>query len=152
MTTPSSESPDLDLIAKAVLDGANAAVAGSLMERMEITLDEVSPNRIVASMPVAGNTQPYGLLHGGASAVLAETVGSVGSGIHAAAIGKIPVGIELSCTHHRAARSGRVRAVAVPLSIGRTLATWQITVTDDDDRLICTSRLTCMLREAPPGS
>ncbi|MGB3673220.1 MAG: hotdog fold thioesterase [Candidatus Nanopelagicales bacterium] len=152
MTTPSSESPDLDLIAKAVLDGANAAVAGSLMERMEITLDEVSPNRIVASMPVAGNTQPYGLLHGGASAVLAETVGSVGSGIHAAAIGKIPVGIELSCTHHRAARSGRVRAVAVPLSIGRTLATWQITVSDDDDRLICTSRLTCMLREAPPGS
>lgn len=152
MTTPSSESPDLDLIAKAVLDGANAAVAGSLMERMEITLDEVSPNRIVASMPVAGNTQPYGLLHGGASAVLAETVGSVGSGIHAAAIGKIPVGIELSCTHHRAARSGRVRAVGVPLSIGRTLATWQITVTDDHDRLICTSRLTCMLREAPPGS
>ena len=152
MTTPSSESPDLDLIAKAVLDGANAAVAGSLMERMEITLDEVSPNRIVASMPVAGNTQPYGLLHGGASAVLAETVGSVGSGIHAAAIGKIPVGIELSCTHHRAARSGRVRAVAVALSIGRTLATWQITVSDDDDRLICTSRLTCMLREAPPGS
>ncbi|MFA7267358.1 MAG: hotdog fold thioesterase [Candidatus Nanopelagicales bacterium] len=152
MTTPSSESPDLDLIAKAVLDGANAAVAGSLMERMEITLDEVSPNRIVASMPVAGNTQPYGLLHGGASAVLAETVGSVGSGIHAAAIGKVPVGIELSCTHHRAARSGRVRAVAVPLSIGRTLATWQITVTDDEDRLICTSRLTCMLREAPPGS
>ena len=152
MTTPSSESPDLDLIAKAVLDGANAAVAGSLMERMEITLDEVSPNRIVASMPVAGNTQPYGLLHGGASAVLAETVGSVGSGIHAAAIGKIPVGIELSCTHHRAARSGRVRAVAVPLSIGRTLATWQLSVSDDDDRLICTSRLTCMLREAPPGS
>ena len=152
MTTPSSESPDLDLIAKAVLDGANAAVAGSLMERMEITLDEVSPNRIVASMPVAGNTQPYGLLHGGASAVLAETVGSVGSGIHAAAIGKIPVGIELSCTHHRAARSGRVRAVAVPLSIGRTLATWQITVSDDDDPLICTSRLTGMLREAPPGS
>ena len=152
MTTPSSESPDLDLIAKAVLDGANAAVAGSLMERMEVTLGGVSPNRIVASMPVAGDTQPCGLLHGGASAVLAETVGSVGSGIHAAAIGKIPVGIELSCTHHRAARSGRVRAVAVPLSIGRTLATWQITVSDDDDRLICTSRLTCMLREAPPGS
>lgn len=122
------------------------------MERMEITVDEVTPDRIVASMPVVGNTQPYGLLHGGASAVLAETVGSLGSGIHAAAIGKLPVGIELSCTHHRAARSGRVHAVATPLSIGRTLATWNIVITDDDDRLICTSRLTCILRDAPPGS
>ena len=122
------------------------------MERMEITVDDVTPDRIVASMPVAGNTQPYGLLHAGASAVLAETVGSLGSGIHAAAIGKLPVGIELSCTHHRAARSGRVHAVATPLSIGRTLATWNIVITDDDGRLICTSRLTCMLRDAPPGS
>lgn len=152
MTTPSSESPDVESIAKAVMDSANQSIAGSLMERMEITLDEVTPDRVVASMPVLGNTQPYGLLHGGASAVLAETVGSIGSGIHGAVIGKIPVGIELSCTHHRAARSGRVHAVGVPLSIGRTLATWQITVTDDDGRLICTSRLTCMLREAPPGS
>ncbi len=152
MTTPSSESPDVQAIAKAVFESTNASVAGSLMERMEITVDEVTPDRIVASMPVVGNTQPYGLLHGGASAVLAETVGSLGSGIHAAAIGKLPVGIELSCTHHRAARSGRVHAVATPLSIGRTLATWNIVITDDDDRLICTSRLTCILRDAPPGS
>ena len=152
MTTPSSESPDVQAIAKAFFESANDSVPGSLMERMEITVDEVTPDRIVASMPVAGNTQPYGLLHGGASAVLAETIGSIGSGIHGAAIGKLPVGIELSCTHHRAARSGRVHAVATPLSIGRTLATWHIVITDDDDKLICTSRLTCMLRDAPPGS
>lgn len=152
MTTASSESPDLNAIAKAVLESTEASIAGTLMERMEITVDEVTPDRIVASMPVAGNTQPYGLLHGGASAVLAETIGSLGSAIHGAAIGKLPVGIELSCTHHRAARSGRVHAVATPLSIGRTLATWQIVITDDDDRLICTSRLTCMLRDAPPGN
>lgn len=152
MTTPSSESPDVDAIAQAVLESTQQSIAGTLMERMEITVDEVTPERIVASMPVAGNTQPYGLLHGGASAVLAETVGSMGSAIHGAAIGKLPVGIELSCTHHRAAKSGRVHAVATPLSIGRTLATWNIVVTDDDDRLICTSRLTCMLRDAPPGS
>lgn len=152
MTTPSSESPDVQAIAEAVFENANSSAGGSLMERMEITVDDVTPDRIVASMPVAGNTQPYGLLHGGASAVLAETVGSLGSGIHAAAIGKLPVGIELSCTHHRAARSGRVHAVATPLSIGRTLATWNIVITDDDGRLICTSRLTCMLRDAPPGS
>jgi 1,4-dihydroxy-2-naphthoyl-CoA hydrolase len=151
MTSPSSESPDLVEIAKAVLDGTQASVPGSLVERMEITIDEVTPERIVGSMPVAGNTQPYGLLHGGASAVLAETLGSIGSAVHAAAIGKLPVGIELSCTHHRAARGGRVSGTATPLSVGRTLATWQIKIVDDEDRLICTSRLTCMLREAPPG-
>ena len=79
MTTPSSESPDMNAIAKAVFDGTQASVAGSLVERMKISVDEVSPDRIVGSMPVAGNTQPYGLLHGGASAVLAETLGSIGS-------------------------------------------------------------------------
>jgi uncharacterized protein (TIGR00369 family) len=142
----------MNAIAKAVFDGTQASVAGSLVERMEISVDEVSPDRIVGSMPVAGNTQPYGLLHGGASAVLAETLGSIGSAVHGAALGKLPVGIELSCTHHRAARSGRVRGIATPLSLGRTLATWQIEIKDDDDRLICTSRLTCMLRDAPPGT
>ncbi len=152
MTTPDSESPDLDAIAAMVVQQSIQSAAGTLMERMEISLDEVTPERIVASMPVAGNTQPYGLLHGGASAVLAETVGSVGSGIHGAAIGKIPVGTELSCTHHRAARSGRVTAVGTPLSIGRSMATWEIVISDDDGKRICTSRLTCLLRDAPPGS
>ncbi|MFT6564399.1 MAG: hypothetical protein ACJAY5_001153 [Actinomycetes bacterium] len=152
MTTSDSESPDLNTIAAKVAEHSELSAAGTLMERMEMSIVEVTPQRVVISMPVAGNTQPYGLLHGGASAVLAETVGSIGSGIHAAALGKIPVGIELSCTHHRAVRSGIVTAVGTPLSIGRSLATWEIAVTDDEDRRICTSRLTCMLREAPPGS
>jgi len=149
MTSPSSESPDLVEIARAVLEGTQASVSGSLVERMEITIDEVTPERIVGSMPVAGNTQPYGLLHGGASAVLAETLGSIGSAVHGAAIGKLPVGIELSCTHHRAARGGRVRGTATPLSVGRTLATWQIEIVDDEDRLICTSRLTACCGTLP---
>ena len=152
MTTSDSESPDLNTIAAKVAEHSELSAAGTLMERMEMSIVEVTPQRVVISMPVAGNTQPYGLLHGGASAVLAETVGSIGSGIHAAALGKIPVGIELSCTHHRAVRSGIVTAVGTPLSIGRSLATWEIVVTDAEDRRICTSRLTCMLREAPPGS
>lgn len=152
MTTSDSESPDLNTIAAKVAEHSESSAAGTLMERMEMSIVEVTPQRVVISMPVTGNTQPYGLLHGGASAVLAETVGSIGSGIHAAALGKIPVGIELSCTHHRAVRSGIVTAVGTPLSIGRSLATWEIAVTDDEDRRICTSRLTCMLREAPPGS
>lgn len=137
--------------AQVMREQVESSIAGTLMERMEITVEEVTPERIVASMPVAGNTQPYGLLHGGASAVLAETIGSMGAGINAAPHGRIPVGIELSCTHHRAARKGRVTAVGVPISSGRTLATWEIVISDDEGNRICTSRLTCMLREAPPG-
>ena len=133
-------------------DQVEASVAGTLMERMEITFEEVTPERIVATMPVAGNTQPYGLLHGGASAVIAETIGSMGAGINAAPHGRIPVGIELSCTHHRAARQGRVTATGTPISSGRTLSTWEIVIRDEADNRICTSRLTCLLREAPPGS
>lgn len=152
MNTSNSESPNMDEIAAQMARHAQETAAGTLMERMELEIVEVTPNRLIGRMPVAGNTQPYGLLHGGASAVLAESLGSMGSAIHAAANGRIPVGIEISCTHHRAARGGHVTGVATPLSIGRTLATWHIEIRDDEERLICTSRLTCLLREAPPGA
>ena len=122
---------------------------GSLSSQMGIEVIEASSDRVVARMPVAGNTQPYGILHGGASAVLAETIGSIGSAIHAGMNGRIAMGIELSCTHHKSVADGFVTAVATPLSLGRTLATWDITVTDDGGRRICTSRLTCLLRDAP---
>jgi uncharacterized protein (TIGR00369 family) len=97
-------------------------------------------------MPVAGNTQPYGLLHGGASGVLAESVGSIASSLHAGP-GRIALGIELSLSHHRSAREGFVHARATPLAVGRTLATFHIAITDDSDRAICTARLTCLLRD-----
>lgn len=129
----------------------NAVSAGTLLERMDITIVEASIDRVVARMPVAGNTQPYGLLHGGASAVLAESVGSIGSAMHGAVIGRLPVGIELSCSHHRAVRDGSVTATATPISLGRTLATWEIVVTDDAGRRVCTARLTCAMRQAPPA-
>lgn len=119
---------------------------GALGARMGIEWTYVSPERTVASMPVAGNTQPYGLLHGGASGVLAESVGSVAASMHAGP-GRIAVGIELNLSHHRSARDGRVHAEATPLSVGRTLATYQIRITDDADRPVCTARLTCMLRD-----
>lgn len=152
VNTPGHDTTNMDAIVEQMRSDMLASAAGTLMERMEIELVEVTPQRLVGRMPVAGNTQPYGLLHGGASAVLAETLGSAGSAIHAAANGRIPVGIELSCTHHRAARSSFVTGVATPLSIGRTLATWHIEIRDDEDRLICTSRLTCLLREGAPGA
>lgn len=123
---------------------------GTLVERMEIDLLEVTNERVVARMPVARNTQPYGLLHGGASVVLAETLGSIGSAHHAGA-GRIAVGIDINATHHRAATSGHVVGVATPISLGSTIASWQVVVTDDEGRRLCTSRITCLLRDVPPG-
>jgi uncharacterized protein (TIGR00369 family) len=117
---------------------------------MGMELVEVSAERTVARMPVRGNTQPYGLLHGGASAALAETVGSLAAATHAAP-GRIAVGVDLNATHHRAVRSGWVTGVATPLSLGRSVASYEIVVTDDEGRRVCTARLTCALRERPPA-
>jgi len=117
---------------------------------MQIVLLEVSAQRVVGRMPVAGNTQPYGLLHGGANVVLAETLGSIASQINAGR-DKATVGIEVSATHHRAARSGFVTGVATPIHVGRTTMTFEIVIADDDGKRTCTSRLTCLVRDAPPG-
>ncbi|MFC4007492.1 PaaI family thioesterase [Nonomuraea purpurea] len=119
---------------------------GTLADRMGIEFLEAGPERVVGRMPVEGNTQPYGLLHGGASAVLAETLGSVGAAIHAGPE-RLAVGIELNATHHRSASSGFVTGVATRVHGGRTLATYEIEIADEQGRRVCTSRLTCMLRE-----
>ncbi len=119
---------------------------GALGSTMGIEYLHVAPDLVIARMPVAGNTQPYGLLHGGASGVLAESVGSIASSLHAGP-GRIALGIELSLSHHRSAREGFVHARATPLSVGRTLATFNVAITDDADRAVCTARLTCLLRD-----
>ncbi|MER6527405.1 hotdog fold thioesterase [Streptomyces sp. NPDC001508] len=120
--------------------------AGHLGTRMGVQILEASAERVVGTMPVEGNTQPYGLLHGGASAVLAETLGSVGSMLHGGS-SKIAVGVDLNCTHHRGVRSGLVTGVATPLHRGRTTATYEIVLSDEAGRRVCTARLTCLLRE-----
>src|SRR5919107_114933 len=89
---------------------------GRLNEKMGIELVEVAAERIVATMPVEGNTQPFGLLHGGASVVLAETLGSIGSAIHAYPA-KVAVGVDINATHHRAATSGLVTGVATAIHL-----------------------------------
>src|SRR5262245_32687316 len=100
-------------------------------------------------MPVEGNTQSYGLLHGGASCVLAETLGSVGAALHCMrTTGHLPVGVELNATHHRAARHGIVTGVATPVHLGMSIATYEIVITDSSGERVCTSRLTCYLRRA----
>jgi 1,4-dihydroxy-2-naphthoyl-CoA hydrolase len=121
--------------------------AAPLHDRMGIEIVEVEPERVVGRMPVDGNTQPYGLLHGGASCVLAEGLGSIAAAVNAPE-GLLPVGIELNATHHRSARTGWVTGVATPIHRGRTIATYEIVVSDEQDRRLCTARLTCVLRPA----
>lgn len=121
---------------------------GTLGQRMGIQIVSAEPKRVIATMPVAGNTQPFGLLHGGASAVLAETLGSIAAGMHGGPRRRA-LGIELSCSHHRAATEGTVTGTASAIHLGRMLATYEITITDDKQRLICTARLTCLLIDAP---
>jgi len=134
-----------------VLGIPTAIDGGILGEKMGIEFIEVTPQRVVARMPVAGNTQPFGLLHGGASLVLAESLGSIGAVMHAGQ-GQIAVGIEINATHHRAARAGFVTGVASALSLGKTLATYEVLITDDDGNRVCTSRITCLIRPKPPGA
>ena len=117
---------------------------GALCDKMGIELVELSPERIVATMPVEGNTQPYGLLHGGASVVLAETLGSMGSAVHGFP-DRIPVGVDINATHHRSATSGRVTGVATAIHLGRTSTCYEVVVSDEDGRRLCTSRITCAL-------
>jgi uncharacterized protein (TIGR00369 family) len=130
-----------------------AFLAGSkdtLVERMGISILEATAQRVVGTMPVAGNTQPYGLLHGGASCVLAETLGSLGSALHAG-LERVTVGIEISATHHRAASAGLVTGIASLLHGGRTITTYEVVISDEPGRRVCTSRLTCLLMDRVPS-
>ena len=123
----------------------------SLLHRMHIEVLEGTPERVVGRMPVEGNTQPYGLLHGGASVVLAESLGSIGAALHAGP-SRIAVGLDINATHHRAARSGYVTGTATALSLGGTLASYEVVITDEEDRRVCTCRITCLIRDAAPGA
>ena len=114
---------------------------------MGIRLTEATAERVVGTMPVEGNTQPLGLLHGGASCVLAESLGSVGATIHAMrSFGGYALGVEISATHHRAARTGVVTGVATAIHLGGSVATYEIVITDEAGARVCTARLTCLLR------
>ena len=124
---------------------------GALNEKLGIELVAISPERVVATMPVEGNTQIHGVLHGGASVALAETVGSVAASLHAMP-DKIAVGVDINATHHRAVRDGVVTGVATPIYLGRTTTSYEVVVTDDRDKRVCTARITCQLIQAPPGS
>jgi 1,4-dihydroxy-2-naphthoyl-CoA hydrolase len=118
-----------------------------LDDKLGIRIIDFDPDRLVATMPVEGNEQPFGLLHGGATCTLMETIGS-----WAAMLGVGPdrkaVGIELNASYVKAATSGVVTAVCTPVRRGRTLATFLIQVNDDQDQLTASGRLTCMILPA----
>jgi uncharacterized protein (TIGR00369 family) len=120
---------------------------GPLDDKLGIQIIDFDPDRLVATMPVEGNEQPFGLLHGGATCTLMETIGS-----WAAMLGVGPdrkaVGIELNASYVKAATSGVVTAVCTPVRRGRTLATFLIQVNDDQDQLTASGRLTCMILPA----
>lgn len=139
MTTPGADELSIEDYIAAMPQGM-----GRLNESMGIELTEISAERVVGTMPVEGNTQPYGLLHGGASVVLAETLGSVGSAAHAHP-DKLSVGIEINATHHRSVTSGTVTGVATAIHLGRTMATYEVVITDERGKRVCTSRITCAL-------
>jgi uncharacterized protein (TIGR00369 family) len=137
--------------ARRIADAFTAASVDTLVGRMGIEIVTATAERVVGTMPVAGNTQPYGLLHGGASCVLAETLGSLGAALHGGP-GRLTVGIEISATHHRAASAGVVTGVATRLHGGRTTATYEVVLQDEQGRRLCTSRLTCLITDRLPGT
>jgi uncharacterized protein (TIGR00369 family) len=142
-----------------MVDAVPAADAGNIPEwvktmpsaldvSMGLELLEVTAQRVVGRMPVEGNTQPIGLWHGGASCVMAETLASIGAAAHGMPE-KFAVGVDINATHHRSVRSGHVTGTATALKLGRTVAMYEIVLTDDEGRRVCTARLTCQLIPAP---
>jgi 1,4-dihydroxy-2-naphthoyl-CoA hydrolase len=119
------------------------SLTSPLDDKLGVVVTDWNPDRLVATMPVAGNEQPFGLLHGGATCTLAETIGSM-AGALAAGPGRQVVGIELNVSYLRAATEGSVIAVCTPIRTGRTLSTFQIQVTDEQGRPTATARLTTM--------
>ncbi|HNV11414.1 MAG TPA: PaaI family thioesterase [Propionibacteriaceae bacterium] len=124
-------------------------LTSALDDRMGMELVELDAQRVVGRMPVEGNTQPYGILHGGASCVLVEGLGSMGALCHAMGFGKVAVGVDISVTHHRSIREGWVTGVATPIHLGRTIACYEVIISDDADRRLATGRITCQLIDAP---
>ena len=118
--------------------------SGALDQKMGIKVLEAEPGRLVGTMPVEGNTQPMGLLHGGANVVLAESLGSIGTSLHAGPNRKI-VGVDINATHHKSATTGLVTGVATAISLGKTLCSWEIIITNEAGERTCTARITCLI-------
>lgn len=129
-------------------DGDWTIELGELDEKMGVRILEQSAERVVATMPVAGNRQSFGLLHGGASVAFAEALGSWAAVIHAGP-GRSAVGLDINATHHRSARSGVVTGVATAIRLGRKVTSHEVVVTDEDGNRLCTARITNLIVDSP---
>ena len=118
--------------------------SSALDKKMGIEMIEASPQRLVATMPVDGNTQPFGLLHGGANVVLAESLGSIGAQLHAGENRRV-VGVDINATHHKSATSGLVTGIATPVSLGKTMCCYEVVITNESGERTCTARITCLI-------
>jgi len=125
----------------------------TLMETLGIVLTEASPERVVATMPVTpAHHQPFGILHGGASVALAETVASFGSSVSIDITRRRAVGLEINANHVRSLREGTLTAVGTPLHLGRSTQVWSVEIRDEAGRLVCVSRCTLALIDAPAAA
>ncbi len=131
---------------------ASAALAGTLMERLGIEIIEAGDDWLKGRMPVDERTrQPFGLLHGGASVALAETLASWAGTLSVRADQQC-VGVEINANHLRGVTHGWVYGVATPESLGRTLHVWTVRISDESGRLVCISRTTLAVRDRPKAS
>ncbi|MDQ3402043.1 MAG: hotdog fold thioesterase [Actinomycetota bacterium] len=126
-------------------DWVNDAGAHTLAGRLGIRFLTATAERVVATMPVEGNGQLQGMLHGGASAALAETLGSIGAALHAGE-GRLALGVDINATHHRPVRDGVVTGIATPLMLGRESATYEVVINDENGTRVCTARITCAIQ------
>lgn len=131
------------------VDVMNAGFEKTLVRHLGIEVVEIGDDFVKAKMPVDERThQPFGLLHGGASVALAETMGSM-AGQMCVEPGYMILGVEINANHVRGVRSGYVHAIAKPLHLGRTTQVWDIRIHDDNDKLVCVSRLTVAVAKVP---
>ena len=122
--------------------------SGELADAMGIEFTEYTLERTVGRMPVKGNRQTVGFMHGGAYVVLGESLGSMAANLHAGP-GRLAVGIDINATHTRSATEGYVTGVCTPVHLGRTLAVHEIVVTDEQGRRCCTMRITNLIKDMP---
>jgi 1,4-dihydroxy-2-naphthoyl-CoA hydrolase len=134
------------------VEALNDFSANTLLEQLDIRFTEVGDDYLVATMPVDRRThQPFGLLHGGATAALAESLGSSGANCCLDMRSEYAVGLEINANHLRSARTGKVTGTARPLHLGRRTQVWETRVEDDAGKLVCVSRLTLAVVPKDPA-
>ncbi len=139
------------MIWKNKVDGGTLnKMSKNMVSLLDIQFTEVTDESISATMPVDSRTQqPFGILHGGASVVLAETVGSVASNLVIGPGNHVAVGLEINANHLRPVTSGRVTAKCTPIHLGKKSHVWDIRITNDEGKMVCVSRLTVAIVEKP---